>query len=62
MKAPNRGPDMEKQTEAPTADPSNRGAKARDARTIRIIIVLVVAGWILALALMGVAAVFWDRQ
>ena len=53
---------MKKRTEAPTPDPSNRGAKARDARTIRIIIVLVVAGWILALALMGVAAVFWDRQ
>jgi hypothetical protein len=53
---------MPKRTDAPKLDPSTREAKAREARTIRIIIVLVVAGWMLALALMGVAAVFWDRQ
>jgi hypothetical protein len=34
----------------------------RDARTIRIILVLVAAGWVSALMLMGVAAMFWDRQ
>jgi hypothetical protein len=53
---------MRKRTEAPDLETSTRGAKAREARTIRIIIMLVVAGWGLALALMGVAAMFWDRQ
>jgi hypothetical protein len=38
------------------------GPLTKDARTIRIIVALVVAGWGLALILMGVAAVFWDRQ
>ena len=32
-----------------------------DRRTIRRILVLVVAGWLFAVALMVVAALFWDR-
>jgi hypothetical protein len=42
--------------------PSKGDPASREARTIRTIIVMVVAGWGLALVLMGVAAVFWDRQ
>jgi hypothetical protein len=39
--------------------PGKGGLASREAQTIRIIIVMVAAG--LALALMGAAAMFWDR-